>query len=134
MTKSSAFAPLEPAGRRSIAAAMQLVRDELTLTPDRWSRMLRITALVTIVVIVSNASPEKLTRELLWIWVVISYPIALLVVSDLALGRRPEELFRRGISARLRAAGAFLAGDPDDDARARREFERLERMGTGDIS
>jgi multidrug resistance protein MdtO len=82
----------------------------------------------------SNASPEKLTRELLWIWVVISYPIALLVVSDLALGRSPEELFRRGISARLRAAGAFLAGDPDDDARARREIERFERMGTGDIS
>lgn len=232
MTKSSAFAPLEPGGGRSIAAAMQLVRDELTLTPDRWSRMLRITALVTIVVIVSNAlrvpqialsaymifffsksdvvttvrsgiaavvglalvlalvlvvysatfgepalrllamgcaifggfylvrsspagplglvlglatsyalalvdsdaSPEKLTRVLLWIWAVISYPVALLVVSDLALGRRPEELFRRGISARLRAAGAFLAGDPGDDARARREFERLERMGTGDVS
>src|SRR3954471_24322452 len=55
MTKSSALAPLEPAGRRSIAAAMQLLRDELTLTPDRWSRMLRITALVTIVVVVSNA-------------------------------------------------------------------------------
>jgi multidrug resistance protein MdtO len=214
------------------SAAIRLVRDELALTPDRWARMLRMTALVTVVVIVSNAlrvpnlalsaymifffsksdvvatvrtgiagvvgltlvltlafvvysvtlgepalrllamgcaifggfyllrsspvgplglliglaisyalalvdsnaSPEKLTRELLWIWVVISYPIALLVVSDLALGRRPEELFRRGISARLRAAGAFLAGDPDDDARARREFEWLERMGTGDIS
>jgi len=213
-------------------AAMQLLRDELTLTPDRWARMLRITALVTIVVVVSNAlrvpelalsaymifffsksdvvatirtgiaavvgltvllavmfviysatfgepalrlfamgcaifagfylvrsspvgplglvlglltsyalalvdsdaSPEKLTRGLLWLWVVIAYPIALLVISDLALGRRPEELFRKGISARLRAAGAILAGDPGDDGAARRDFERLERMGTADIS
>src|SRR3954469_3718691 len=225
---NSAVARLEVAS----GAAMQLLRDELALTPDRWARMLRITALVTLVVVVSNAlrvpelslsaymifffsksdvvatirtgiaavvgltlmlalafvlysatfgepalrllamgcaifagfyllrssplgplgfllsivisytlalvnsdtSPEKLTRGLLWVWVVISYPIALLVISDLALGRRPEELFRTGISARLKAAGAVLAGDPGDDDAARRDFGRLERMGTADIS
>ena len=234
MMEGSAAAQIEPADGRSIRAVMRLLRDELTLTPDRWARMLRMTALVTVVVIVSNAlrvpnlalsaymifffsksdvvatvrtgiagvvgltlvltlafvvysvtlgepalrllamgcaifagfylvrsspslgplglliglaigyalalvdsdaSPEKLTRGvLLWLWVVISYPVALLVVSDLALGRRPEELFRKGISARLAAAGAFLAGAPGDGGAARRAFERLERMGTGDIS
>src|SRR6266404_5846606 len=230
MMEASAVAQVEPAGGRSVRAVM-LLRDELTLTPDRWARMLRMTALVTIVVVVSNAlrvpnlalsaymifffsrsdvvatvrtgiagivgltlvltlafvvysvtfgepalrllamgcaifagfylvrsspslgplglliglaigyalalvdsdaSPEKLTRGvLLWLWVVISYPVALLVVSDLALGRKPEELFRKGISARLAAAGAFLAGAPGDGGAARRAFERL---GTGDIS
>src|SRR6266436_443983 len=233
MMEASAVAQVEPAGGRSVRAVM-LLRDELTLTPDRWARMLRMTALVTIVVVVSNAlrvpnlalsaymifffsrsdvvatvrtgiagivgltlvltlafvvysvtfgepalrllamgcaifagfylvrsspalgplglliglaigyalalvdsdaSPEKLTRGvLLWLWVVISYPVALLVVSDLALGRKPEELFRKGISARLAAAGAFLAGAPGAGGAARRAFERLERMGTGDIS
>src|SRR3954468_10645812 len=180
MMEGSAVA-MKPAGRREIQAAMRLVREELTLTPDRWSRMLRMTALVTVVVIVSNAlrvpqlalsaymifffskpdvvstvrtgiaavvgltlvltlafvvycatfgepalrllamgcaifvgfyllrsspvgplgfliglvisyslievdsgaSPEKLTRALLWIWVSIAYPVALVVVSDL---------------------------------------------------
>jgi len=48
---NSAVARLEVAS----GAAMQLLRDELTLTPDRWARMLRITALVTLVVVVSNA-------------------------------------------------------------------------------
>jgi len=79
----------------------------------------------------SGASPEKLARALLWIWVAISYPVALVVGSELVLGRRPEELFRRGISARLTAAGACLAGD---DRAFRRELERLERMGREDIS
>src|SRR5712671_6662523 len=233
MMEASAVAQVEPAGGRSVRAVMRLLRDELTLTPDRWARVLRMTALVTIVVVVSNAlrvpslalsaymifffsrsdvvatvrtgiagvvglalvltlafvvysvtfgepamrllamgcaifagfyllrsspplgplglliglaigyalalvdsdaSPEKLTRVLLWLWVVISYPIALLVLSDLALGRGPEDLFRQGISARLTAAGAFLAGAPGDGGAARRAFERLERMGTGDIS
>src|SRR5438445_309911 len=115
MMEGSAAAQIEPADGRSIRAVMRLLRDELTLTPDRWARMLRMTALVTVVVVVSN-------------------PFGLLCVSDLALGRRPEELFRKGISARLAAAGAFLAGAPGDGGAARRAFERLERMGTGDIS
>jgi len=225
MMEASAVAQVEPADGR----VMRLLRDELTPAPDRLARMLRMTALVTIVVIVSNAlrvpnlglsaymifffsksdvaatvrtgiagvvgltlvvtlafvmytvtfgepalrllamgcaifagfyllrsspvgplgfliglvisfalievdsgaSPEKLTRALLWIWVAISYPVALVVGSELVLGRRPEELFRRGISARLTAAGACLAGD---DRAFRRELERLERMGREDIS
>src|SRR4051812_8142396 len=229
MMDSSVVARLERAGGRSIREALLLLRDELTLTPDRWFRMLRMTALMAAVVIVSNAlrvpelglsaymifffsksdvvttvrtgiagivgltlvlalafvlyastfgepalgvlamscaifagfylvrtspvgplglliglaisyalvlvdsdaSPEKLTRGLLWIWVVISYPIALLVVSDLALGRRPDELFRKGVASRLTAAGAWLAGGAGPD---RTELERLDRMGTEELS
>src|SRR5437870_3444886 len=55
MTEASAVAQVEPADGRSVRAVMRLLRDELTLTPDRWARMLRMTALVTVVVIVSNA-------------------------------------------------------------------------------
>src|SRR3989475_5516650 len=55
MMEASAVAQVEPADGRSIGAVMRLLRDELTLTPDRWARMLRMTALVTIVVVVSNA-------------------------------------------------------------------------------
>jgi multidrug resistance protein MdtO len=229
MMDGSAVARAERAGGGSIREALLLLRDELTLTPERWFRMLRITALVAVVVIVSNAlrvpelglsaymifffsksdvvttvrtgiagvvgltlvlaltfvlytstfgepalrvlamscaifagfylvrtspvgplglliglaisyalvlvdsdaSPEKLTRGLLWIWVVISYPIALLVVSDLALGRTPDELFRKGVSSRLTAAGAWLAGAAGP---ARTELERLDRMGTEELS
>jgi multidrug resistance protein MdtO len=229
MMEASAVARMEPGGRRAIGAAMRIVRDELTVTPDRWARMLRMTALVTVVVVISNAlrvpelalsaymifffskadvvatirtgiaavigltlvlvlvfvlysttfgepalrllamgcaifvgfyllrsspvgplglliglaisyalsyvdsdaSPEKLVRGLLWIWVVISYPIAVLVASDLALGRRPAELFRKGVSARLRAAGARLAGE---EGAVREECERLERLGTAELS
>src|SRR3954469_25057615 len=55
MMDSSVVARLERAGGCSIREALLLLRDELTLTPDRWFRMLRMTALVAAVVIVSNA-------------------------------------------------------------------------------
>ena len=55
MMEGSAAAQIEPADGRSIRAVTRLLCDELTLTPDRWARMLRMTALVTIVVVVSNA-------------------------------------------------------------------------------
>jgi multidrug resistance protein MdtO len=229
MMDASAVAGHGPAGGRSIREALRLLRDELTLTPDRWSRMLRMTTLVALVVVVSNAlrvpdlglsaymifffskpdvvttvrtgiaaivgltlvlalafvvyastlgepalrvlamscaifagfylvrssplgplgfliglvisyalalvnsnaSPEKLTRGLLWIWVAIAYPVALIIASDLVLGRRPDELFRRGVSSRLTAAGAWLAGGA---GRSRRELERLDRMGTEELA
>src|SRR3954467_14480309 len=54
MRGGSAAERIEPAGGRWIGAAAQLLRDELTVTPDRWSRMLRMTALVAVVVVLSN--------------------------------------------------------------------------------
>jgi hypothetical protein len=58
MMEGSAAAQIEPADGRSIRAVIRLLRDELMLTPDRWARMLRMTALVTVVVVVSNPLPD----------------------------------------------------------------------------
>src|SRR3954454_23106675 len=55
MRGGSAAERIEPAGGRWIGAAAELFRDELTVTPDRWSRMLRMTVLVVVVVVLSNA-------------------------------------------------------------------------------
>ncbi|MCU1283486.1 MAG: transporter, partial [bacterium] len=209
-----------------------LLRDELTLSPERVSRMLRMTALVTVVVVVSMAlrvpdaavsaymvffvvnadaattvrlgialvvgvtialaiafvlfslataepalrlplmvvmifggmyflrtspvgalglgvgficsyaltyvdqvpAPEALVHGLLWIWVVIAYPVALIVLADLAFGRRPEDIYREGIAARLDAAAAVLDVPPGDDRRERARLERLVRGGVADLA
>jgi len=211
---------------------LRFLRDELTLGPGRWQRMLRITALVSIVTIVSNAlrvpelaisafvifmisgsdvattlrsglggivavtiaialtlvffmltasepalrlpvmacgifvffyfmkasglgpvaflvgfvsayaltlfdrvpSPELLTRGVLWIWVCVVYPISLLIILDVALGRRTEQVFRDGIAERLEAAAGFLTAAGDDDSAARLRVERFEREGTVNLS
>jgi multidrug resistance protein MdtO len=77
-------------------------------------------------------SPEVLVRALLWLWVVIAYPVALLVLADLALGSRPEEVFRSGIAARLAAAAGSLAA-AEGDAKARVRLERFVRLGASDL-
>jgi len=79
-----------------------------------------------------GASPERLTRSLLWAWVFVSYPIALVVIADIALGKRPETVFRAGVAERLGAAAAYLAASGDRAARGR--FERLERAGTIELA
>jgi multidrug resistance protein MdtO len=78
-------------------------------------------------------SPEAIVRGLLWTWVVIAYPVALLVLVDLAFGSRPEEVYRSGIGVRLGAAADFLAA-ANDDARARARLERLVRLGASDLA
>ncbi|MCU1281212.1 MAG: Fusaric acid resistance family protein [bacterium] len=78
-------------------------------------------------------SPELLVRALLWIWVVIAYPVALLVVADLAFGSRPDEVFRSGIADRLAAAADFLAATPEEEARARARLSRFVRLGASDL-
>src|SRR5262249_42480644 len=55
-------------------------------------------------------SPEILTRAILWLWVIIGYPIALLLLVDVALGRRAAVVFRDGIAERLRVAAEYLRG------------------------
>jgi len=78
-------------------------------------------------------SPEALVRALLWLWVVLCYPIGLLVLTDLAIGDRPAELYRSGIGERLAAAAAFLAADPDREADARPRLERYVRLGAREL-
>ena len=78
--------------------------------------------------------PEVLTRIVLWTWVVVSYPIALLVIADAVAGQRPVQVFDQGVAARLEAAGEYLRGGAGVDAPARMRVERLARAGTGDIA
>jgi multidrug resistance protein MdtO len=78
-------------------------------------------------------SPEKLVRELLWLWVVIVYPIALLVLADIAWGSRPDEIYRSGIAGRLAAAAEFLAATPGSDTKARANLARFVRIGASDL-
>jgi multidrug resistance protein MdtO len=77
-------------------------------------------------------SPEALARALLWLWVVIAYPVALLVLGDLAFGSRPEEVYRSGIGARLAAAAEVLAA-PESDGKARERLGRFLRLGASDL-
>jgi multidrug resistance protein MdtO len=78
--------------------------------------------------------PEFLTRGILWIWVVIGYPTALLIITEGILGQRPADLFRQGLASRLEAAAEYLRSAAGSDASSRRRVERLERAGTGDIA
>jgi multidrug resistance protein MdtO len=78
-------------------------------------------------------SPEALVRAILWLWVVIAYPVALLVLLDLVLGSRPAEVYRSGIAARLAAAADFLAAPPERDASVRTHLLRLVRLGARDL-
>ena len=212
--------------------AWQLLRDELTVSPARWSMMVRITVLVAIVTVVSNAlqvpslavsvylilfgagadvattlrtgigavvavtialvltflvylvtlnepalrvpamacctfagmylmrtsklgpllflvgfiatyaltfpdrgaSPEQLTRSLLWVWAWLAYPVGLLVLADVVLGRRPAAVFREDVAERLQAAADFLAAPVAGDSAERRNVERLERAGTATLA
>jgi len=79
-------------------------------------------------------SPEVLTRQLLWLWVVLAYPIALLVLFDFVFGRRAAQIFQDGVGARLLAAGEYLGAAFGEDAAARGELERFERLGMDDLS
>jgi multidrug resistance protein MdtO len=78
--------------------------------------------------------PEILTREVLWVWVFVVYPLALLIIVDVLFGRRPEDVFRDGIAERLEAAAALLDTPAAEEPSARRRAERLERAGTGSLS
>src|SRR5215468_8345994 len=78
-------------------------------------------------------SPEALVRALLWLWVVIAYPIALLMLADLAFGSRPVEVYRSGIAERLAAAAAVLGAGPDRDTEAQARLSRYVRLGAGDL-
>ena len=79
-------------------------------------------------------SPEVLTRELLWTWVIIAYPIALLVLFDFVFGRRAAQIFQDGVAARLQAAGQYLGAGFGEDGAARGELERFDRLGMDDLS
>ena len=76
-------------------------------------------------------TPELTLRAVLWIWVAIVYPCALLVLCEATFGEDPEVLLRRGIALRLTAVGRLLDRTSEDGERARGHVDRLERLGTG---
>jgi multidrug resistance protein MdtO len=78
-------------------------------------------------------SPEALVRAFLWQWVVVAYPVALIVVADLVFGRRPDDLFREGVAARLAAAAEALDESEPDDSAERARLARLLRLGVADL-
>jgi len=75
-------------------------------------------------------SPEVLTRAVCWIWVVVAYPFALVVLCESTFGDDPEVLLRRGLSRRLAAVSSLLEATPEEAGPARRRVARLERIGT----
>jgi multidrug resistance protein MdtO len=78
-------------------------------------------------------SPEVLVRAILWLWVVLAYPIGILVLADLTFGTRPTEIYRSGIAERLAAAAAYLGADPDRDTAARTRLARYVHLGAADL-
>ena len=54
---------------------------------------------------------EVLLHSLLWLTMVVALPVALVVVGNLLTGRRPVELLRVALAARLEACADFCGGD-----------------------
>ncbi|HET6981504.1 MAG TPA: FUSC family protein [Myxococcaceae bacterium] len=79
-------------------------------------------------------SPEALTRAVCWIWVVVAYPFALVVLCESIFGDDPEVLFRRGLSRRLAAVASLLETAPEVAGPARRRVARLEQIGTEELA
>jgi multidrug resistance protein MdtO len=55
--------------------------------------------------------PELLSRGLSWMWVVVFFPMAALVVVNMLFGPNPAELARHGLARRLAMAAALLRGE-----------------------
>ena len=54
---------------------------------------------------------EVLLHSLLWLTVVVAMPVSLVVIGNLLTGRRPVELLRTALAARLAACAGVCAGD-----------------------
>jgi multidrug resistance protein MdtO len=55
---------------------------------------------------------EALLHASLWLAIVVALPVALVVAGNLLTGRRPEQLLRTALGARLGACARFCAGEP----------------------
>ncbi|MCR6670671.1 FUSC family protein [Devosia ginsengisoli] len=62
--------------------------------------------------------PELLSRGLSWMWVVVFFPMAVLILANALIGPNPARLVRHRLAQRLRAAAAILRGAGDEQARA----------------
>lgn len=67
--------------------------------------------------------PELLSRGLSWMWVVVFFPMAMLILVNALIGPNPATLVRKSIGKRLRASAALLRGEAGADAEARELLE-----------
>ena len=80
------------------------------------------------------SSPEALVHGLLWLWVIVCYPVMLLTLSDVVLGAGPDDVYRSGIADRLAGAIAVLEAPDAKYGKASVRLQRLVRLGAGDLS
>lgn len=73
--------------------------------------------------------PELLSRGLSWMWVVVFFPMATLILVNVLFGPNPAKLARRAIADRLRVAAQLLAGE----TAVREKAEELLAEGTEEI-
>ncbi|MET3926321.1 FUSC family protein [Devosia sp. 2618] len=74
--------------------------------------------------------PELLSRGLSWMWVVVFFPMATLILVNVLFGPNPAKLARRAVAERLRMAERLLAGDVS----AREPAEALLSEGLSELS
>jgi multidrug resistance protein MdtO len=72
-------------------------------------------------------SPEALTRLVLWLWVIVTFPAALTTLVDLVFGRDPAKLARRTVLRVLDEIAGTLRGEHSIDV-DRLQFEALELL------
>lgn len=67
--------------------------------------------------------PELLSRGLSWMWVVVFFPMATLILVNALIGPNPAALARKSAGKRLRAAAALLRGEAGAIGRAQALLE-----------
>lgn len=67
--------------------------------------------------------PELLSRGLSWMWVVVFFPMATLILVNALIGPNPAWLARKSIGKRLRASAALLRGEEGAAVQARELLE-----------
>ena len=67
--------------------------------------------------------PELLSRGLSWMWVVVFFPMATLILVNALIGPNPATLARKSVGKRLRASAALLRGDDGAIEEARELLE-----------
>ena len=73
--------------------------------------------------------PELLSRALSWMWVVVFFPMAALILINALAGPNPARLARRGLAERLEVAAGLLRGSAD----ARGRGKALLAQGTAEL-
>lgn len=67
--------------------------------------------------------PELLSRGLSWMWVVVFFPMAALILVNALIGPNPAVLARKSAGKRLRASAALLRGEAGAAGNARKLLE-----------